>query len=261
MAVLGKCKLCLRDAVELQDSHYLPKGTYKRLRSEGAKKKDPVLITKTNTVQTSFQLKRHLFCKACEDRLNSGGEAWILKHCLQADGTFPLRDILYSLTPDLQSPRVPTKIYSAKKIPEVDVAKVAYFAASIFWRGSIHGWNEDGSVPIVLGPFQERFRKYLLGEESFPGDACLWVYVRERGGVEQLTFTPTQGRVDGLHTCRFPMPGFAFLLIVSKNTPASHRNMCFVNAPGNPVFLTPALEPLLLDEAMKLLALQQKRAI
>jgi hypothetical protein len=260
MAVVGKCKLCLQDEVELQDSHYLPKGIYKRLRSEKAQQRHPILITKTKTLATSWQLRRRLFCKACEDRLNSGGEAWILKHCLQADGAFPLRDILSGLAPDLQSPGVPTKIYFAKRIPEISVAKIAYFAASIFWRGSVHGWNEDGSVPIDLGPFQERFRKYLLGEESFPMDACLWVYVREKGRLEQLTFTPTQGKVDGLHIGRFPMPGLAFLLIVSKNTPARHRSMCLVNAPGNPIFLTPLLEPLLLDEGIRLLAQQRKHA-
>jgi hypothetical protein len=260
MAVLGKCRLCLHDRVELQDSHYLSKGIYKRLHSEDSKNPHPVLITKTGTVQKSSQLKTRLFCKVCEDRLNSGGETWVLNHCLQADGSFPLRDILSSRAPDLQSPGVPTKIYSAQGIPEINVAKLAYFAASIFWRGSVHGWNDDGSIPIDLGPFQERFRKYMLGEESYPRDACLWVYVREKGRLEQLTFTPTQGRADGLHTCRFPMPGLAFLLIVSKNTPATHRNICLVNAPGNPIFLTPVLEPLLLDEGVRLLSQQRKHA-
>lgn len=246
----------------MQDSHYLSKGIYRRLRSEDAKKPHPVLITRTKTVQTSSQLKRRLFCKICEDRLNSGGEAWVLRRCLQADGAFPLRDILSNRTPDrLQAP---TKVYAADGISEISVSKIAYFAASIFWRGTLHGWNEDGSIPIDLGPFEERFRRYLLGEEPFPKDASLWVMVREggaiKGAIEQLTYTPLQERVNGLHTCKFPMPGLAFLLIVSKNTPAGHRSMCIVNAPGNPIFLTPALEPLLLDEGVRLLAQQRKHA-
>jgi hypothetical protein len=260
MAVIGKCKLCLREGVELQDSHYLPKGIYKRLRSDNAKKPHPVLFTKKKTVQTSSQLKSRLFCKVCEDRLNSGGETWVLKHCLQTDGTSPLRDILSGRTPDLQTTRALTKVYFAARIPEISVSEIAYFAASIFWRGAIYGWNEDGSIPIDLGPFEGRFRRYLLGEESFPKDATLWVMVRQRGGVEQLTFTPLQERVGGLYTCKFPMPGIAFLLIVSKNTPASHRSMCFVNAPGNPIFQTQVLEPLLLDEGVRLLAQQRKHA-
>lgn len=260
MAVLGKCKLCLRDGVELQDSHYLSKGIYKRLRSERAEKPHPVLITKTKTVQTSLQLKNHLFCKSCEDRLNSGGERWVLRHCLQNDGTFPLREILSARPPDLQTQGAPTKVYAAAEIPKISVAEISYFAASIFWRGSVYGWNEDGSVPIDLGPFQERFRRYLLGEEPFPKGATLWVMVRESGEVEQLTFTPLQERVNGFYTCKFPMPGLAFVLIVSKNTPSEHRSMCFVHNPGHPVFVTPLLEPLLLDEALKLLAHQRKQA-
>jgi hypothetical protein len=260
MAVLGKCKLCLLDGVELQDSHYLSKGIYKKLRNENAKNPNPVLITKTKIVQTSSQLRRRLLCKVCEDRLNSGGEAWVLKHCLQADGKFPLRDILSGRTPDLQASGAPTRVYGAGRITEISVSKIAYFATSIFWRGTLHGWNDDGSIPVDLGPFEERFRKYLVGEESFPINASLWVMVREGGGIQQLTYTPLQERVNGLRTCKFPMPGLAFVLIVSKNTPASHRSMCFVNAPGNPIFLTPALEPLLLDESVRALTQQRKRA-
>jgi hypothetical protein len=241
------------------DSHYLSKGIYKRLRSEDAKNPHPVLITRSKTIQKSTQLKRHLFCGACEDRLNSGSEAWVLKHCLQADGTFPLRDILSRRHPDLQAPGTPTKVYASARISEISIAEIAYFAASIFWRGTVYGWNEDGSVPIDLGPFGERFRRYLLGEEPFPEGATLWVMVREKGGVQQLTFTPLQERVNGLYTCKFPMPGLAFLLIVSKNTPTNYRSMCFVHAPGNPIFLTSALEPLLLNEALKLLSAQRSR--
>jgi len=260
MVVLGKCRLCLQDGVELQDSHYLSKGIYKRLRSEDAKNPHPVLITKAKTIQKSSQLKAHLLCKVCEDRLNSGGESWVLRHCLQADGAFPLRDILLGRRPDLDAAGQPTKMYAGAGIPEMSVGEVAYFAASIFWRGSIYCWNEDGSVPIDLGPFQERFRRYLLGDEPFPKAATLWVTVREGGGVQQLTFTPLQERIDGLYTCKFPMPGLAFLLIVSKNTPTNSRSLCFVHGPGNPIFLTPLLEPLLLQEALKMLAAQPSHA-
>jgi hypothetical protein len=257
MAVLGKCRLCLHDGVELQDSHYLSKGIYKRLRGEDPKNPHPVLITKSKTVQTSSQLKSHLLCIGCEDRLNRGGETWVLKHCLQTGGAFPLRDLLSGRPPDYL--QASTKGYAASRIPEISIAKTAYFAASIFWRGSICGWNEDGSVPISLGPFQEKFRRYLLGEEPFPAAVTLWVMVRERDQVEQLTFTPQQERVDGLYTCRFPMPGLAFILIVSANTPPNKRSMCFVHAPGNPIFLTPVLGPLLLEQAFMILAVQPGR--
>jgi hypothetical protein len=56
------------------------------------------------------------------------------------------------------------------------------------------------------------------------------------------------------------MPGLAFVLIASKNTPSEYRSMCFVHNPGHPIFLTPVLEPLLLDEALKMIAQQRKHA-
>jgi hypothetical protein len=67
---------------------------------------------------------------------------------------------LASRTPDVASVTNVTKIYFASKVPEIDVYALAYFAASIFWRGSIHPWNDDGSVPVDLGPFQDT--KYLV---------------------------------------------------------------------------------------------------
>jgi hypothetical protein len=261
MSVIGQCKLCLQSDAELQDSHYLSKGIYKRLRDERAKNPNPYLITKTNSLQTSVQLKRPLLCKPCEARQNSRGEAWVLRHCLQGDGTFPLRDILSGVTPDLQSPGGPTRMYKAANIPEIRAADLAYFAASIFWRGSLYPWNDDGSVPIDLGPFQDAFRLYLMGQAAFPSAACLWVIARERGDIEQFTYTPTQARVEGVHLCRFPMPGLAFMLFVSKNMPASYRRMCFVSAHGNPLFLTSVLERLILDEGVRMLAAQRKDAV
>ena len=151
-------------------------------------------------------------------------------------------------------------MYLAANIPAIRTADIAYFAASIFWRGTLYPWNDDDSVPVDLGPFHDAFRRYLMGQESFPTGACLWVIARERGDLEQFTYTPTQVRADSVHLCRFPMPGLAFMLIVSKNIPANYRRMCFVNAPGNPLFLTSVLDRLLLDEGVRMVTAQRRNA-
>jgi hypothetical protein len=138
-------------------------------------------------------------------------------------------------------------------IPEIDVSALAYFAASIFWRGSIHPWNDDGTVPVSLGPYQEQFRRYLMGLDAFPKDCALWVSVREAKEIDRLTYTPV-GKKDGkCHVFKFPMPGLAFLLAVSKNVPSKYRENCFVYAHGNPLVVTSIVEPLLLEEATRLL--------
>lgn len=255
MPVIGQCRLCLRLGLPLQDSHFLPKGVYKILRDANAPNPNPYLLTETASVQTSRQLRMSLLCGDCESRLNRNGETWVLKNCLQNDGSFPLAAILSSKAPDIESPPNPTRLFYAAEIDGIDIPSLAYFAISIFWRGSIYPWNEDGSYPVELGPFQEQFRRYLLGEEPFPRDASLWAAVREGKDLDRLTHTPTLVRADGLHAYKFPMPGLAFTLIVSKNIPTRHRALCLVHGARNPIAVTSILEKWLAQDASKLLKL------
>ncbi len=251
--VMGQCRLCLLDHVALKDSHFLSKGIYKILRDATAKNPNPFLVTEKTSVQTSRQLRRHLFCDACEKRLNTGGERWVLSNCLQSDGRFPLAELLGQRTPTLRGSDNPTKIYHANTIPEIEISDLAYFAASIFWRGSLYPWNNDGSIPVELGPFQEQFRRYLMREKPFPNDACLWVAIREGKEFNRLTRVPTLARVDGLHAYTFPMPGLAFTLIVSKHIPAKYRQLCIAHGAGNPIVVTSILEGWIAQAAATLL--------
>ena len=210
------------------------------------------MLTGKATVQTSRQMTSRLLCRDCEQCFSRSGENWVLGHCLLKDGSFPLASILASRTPDVSSDKTATRIYYASKIPEVNISALAYFAASIFWRGSIYPWNDDGSVPVKLGPFQEQFRQYLMGLQPFPKDSSLWVTVREGEGIGRLTYAPIGERKGNFHAYKFPMPGFAFLLAVSKNIPANYREKCFVHGSGNPVIVTPLLEKFLVDDAVKM---------
>ena len=76
--------------------------------------------------------------------------------------------------------------------------------------------------------------------------------VREGKEVDRLTYPPTGERIGQLHVYRFPMPGFCLLLAVSKNIPTNFGEKCFVNSIEHPVFVTSVVEPLLLDEAIKM---------
>jgi len=197
-------------------------------------------------------MKARLLCWDCEQRFSRSGEDWVLKHCLHRDGSFPLASILASKTPDLSSPENPTRIYHASGIPEINISALAYFAASTFWRGSIHPWNDDGSIPVRLGPFQEQFRQYLMSLRAFPKDCSLWVMVRDGKEIDRLTYSPIGERKGNFHVYKFPMPGLAFSLVVSKNIPATHRERCFVHGPGNPVIVTTIIEKLLLNDAVRM---------
>ena len=250
--VIGECKLCLRDPVVLENSHFLSAGIYRQLRDENGANPNPWLVTSRSAVQTSRQMTAHLLCRDCEKRFSNGGERWVLTRCSKKDGTFPLASVLSSRIPDLSSSESQTKVYFAARIPKIDISALAYFAASIFWRGSIYGWDTDGSVPVKLGPFPEQFRRYRMGSGPFPLDSRLWIAVREGKKFDRVTYPPCGGRIDKVHVYKFPMPGLAFTLTVSKNIPDTFKNMCFVSGPGNPIVVTPVVEELILRDAVKL---------
>src|SRR5260370_30210325 len=250
---IGKCKLCLLEGMELQDSHFLSKGIYKILRDDNAKNPNPWSLTDEKAVQISFQLKAPLLCRHCEqERISRNGQSWRVAKCLKKDGSCPLAPVLASTPPDVSLSTTPTRVHYAARIPEIDRSALAYFAASIFWRGSIHPWNRDGSVPIKLGPFQESFRKYLMGQGDFPTDCALLVTVREGKEIDRLTYAPVGERREIFHVYKFPMPGLAFSMVVSKNIPANFREKCFVRGPGNPIITTPIIEKWLLQDAVQL---------
>jgi len=91
-----------------------------------------------------------------------------------------------------------------------------------------------------------------MGQEVFPKDASLWLMVREGKEIGRLTYAPIGARQGNFHTYKFPMPGLAFSLTVSKNIPANHREICLVHGPGNPVFVTSLIEKLLVSDAVKM---------
>lgn len=249
---MERCKLCLQDVVKLEDSHFLSAGIYRILRDDSEKNPNPWLLTKKTTVQTSRQMTARLLCRDCEQRFSKFGENWVLGHCLHKDRSFPLASILASRTPDVSSDKTTTRLYYASKIPEINISALAYFAASIFWRGSIHPWNDDGSIPVSLGPFQEQFRQYLMGLQAFPKDSSLWVVVREGTEIDRLTYAPIGKREGNFHVYKFPMPGLGFSLVVSKNIPQNYREKCFVHGPGNPIVVTTIIEKFLMDDVVKM---------
>jgi hypothetical protein len=194
-----------------------------------------------------------LLCFDCEQRVSKFGECWVLANCLQKGGiTFPLAALLASKTPALAGRNSSTKVNNAAEIPEIDLSALAYFGASIFWRGCIHPWNTDGTIPVNLGPYQEQFRRYLLGNQEFPEHCYLLVAFRDAKELSGLTYPPVGGRQGTHHVYRFPMPGLAFTLLIGRKTTQNLRSMCFVNGHLKPIVFTGILEQQLFDEAIKM---------
>lgn len=238
--MLGKCKLCLREAVELRLSHYISAAVYRTLRGNDAPgmNPDPFHVTKSASFQSSKQDRAHLLCAECELRFSNGGENWFFRHSLKKDGTFKLLDTLMAGPASVWQEGVPTILYEADRFPGINADALVYFAASVFWRGSIHGWNNDGSVPVNLHGYADQFRRYLLGEREFPKGAALMAVVRPPSLVDRVTYGPT-GRARGRKSCyRFPLPGFSFMLLMGPNLTEQDKRYCLVRGLGRPLVVT-----------------------
>ncbi len=190
MTLKGTCRLCLTPA-ELQDSHLLPKALYKLLKnaaaSDGQKNPNPVVVNKKIALKTSAQVSDHLLCKQCEARFSTDGEKWMLENCWHSDSDFPLRSTLESETP-VYVGHSGLSIYEGATISGVNIAKIVYFAASVFWRASAHKW---GPILARRPPYGRRWvirRKQK--KELRLEDACILELVDEDVREALLPFAP-----------------------------------------------------------------------
>ena len=240
--MIGQCALCLEER-ELCDSHYMPAALYQIVG--GA----PVVVTDTATIETGKQLSARLLCLECEQRFHENGEDWVLRHCVRPTEA-----------------RLHQKLQAAEplggghhKVEGVDWQKLAYFAASIFWRGTACEWRSvakgGGSLRIDLGRITEPLRRYLLGEAEFPEDAALLVWVTVRLPlVTAFTVPKMAGHYERVDTYQFLIPGLMFQLMVAntdEGLPAEWREQCLVRGPGNVLRRSEAIDAELLKAFRK----------
>jgi hypothetical protein len=246
----GQCKLCLKRNVELQRSHFIPAAAFKLLMDDGWKNPRPFLINNKTVVQTNYQPTARLLCRACEQLFHKNGESWFFKHCLRKT-TFLIQEILAGHTP-VATDSYDTDVFHAEQIPQISIPALAYFAASIFWRGAIHPWVENTICPVKFGPYEESFRRYLNGESEFPHNAYLQVAVMKgRGQYDRYTSEPCGQRKDFGHMFKFTLGGMSFRLQVGKNVPDFLRRLCFVRGPGNTIISTTLLDKWIEEEAVR----------
>lgn len=255
----GPCRLC-GETRDLQDSHFIPAAFYNLLKTLGARHSNPIVMNPRLQIETSAQVRAHMLCRACEERLNRGGERWVLANCWRTYTEFPLREVLCAATPVERSPRFAA--YAGAAIPGVDVDRLTYFGASVFWRGGLHGWrNVGGHVPIRLdfGRYEDELRLFLLGEGAFPADMVLTVVVT--GATEAVphravTFPYLKGRDPEARYrhYRFVVLGISFELLVGNRIPAAVRALCSVRSPSRLVYVVTETDRLNITDALRLFA-------
>ena len=162
------------------------------------------------------------------------------------------------MSPAISDPnRSAPKLYFAASIPGINIPAIGHFAASIFWRASIHDWRIRNQVR--LGTYEESFRSYLMEEATFPEGAVLSVRVRSEtpaGGVCQ--FPSRMRHVDGVRAHTFTMPGITFILFTGKVIPGYISRACFVRGVGNPLAMSNKMEDTQVKQLARALEFAEK---
>ena len=166
--VLDKCKLCLQVKL-LCDSHLAPAGLYRYCK---AAELGPVRMTANEIAVANVEVTAPLLCQECEDRLNRDGENWLLPKLATIDQKFPFYDLLVSVPPDTAEDG--SAAYACSRNDKIGFRKLTNFAIGVFWKASVHSWEEGKTTPLIeLGKYREQFRLFLMRKGRFPERACL----------------------------------------------------------------------------------------
>lgn len=208
----GICKLCLREG-DLQESHFIPRGLYPKRGGMEYRTRQRAGLDET-------QLKQYLLCRLCERRFNDDGESYVLsKIAPKSRKSFPLHDTLR-----LACPRETGPGWSRFAGYDVglDMAKFAYFTLSLVWRGAIAEWDMPGgdrTSKLLLGDFEEPFRRFLLGETPFPRDTWVLAFVHSDQTARDSFSVPPAASSFGFLSFTFLLRGVMLRACMGENVP------------------------------------------
>ena len=233
---MGTCKLCLNNR-DLRDSHLMPRALYRMARGSGVKgNQDPHVLSAKGRKTSSHQIQDYVLCHECEERFNKNGENYVMRVVTKRTGQFPLLDMLTAIPTPLKGRN--WTAYVAAQTPGIERAKIAYFALSIFWRASVHTWEQESGekTRISLGKkYNEEIRRYLLGETPIPKNANLLVAVCTDELSQKIFFVP--GENDKVKDGSFGvMVRGLFFQFRITNIPAPWQaRLSMVNTPHEPI--------------------------
>ena len=226
----GLCKLCLQNK-NLCNSHYLPKSLYRRMRKEGGG--HPIVMTPGLIVSTSRQVRDHVFCADCEDRFNSGGEAYFMS--LVANGQqFPMDEKLKQVQPLSTGQFL---MFSGARAG-IDPLRVGHFALGLLWKGAVHSWHTFGTQVTKVRPLpdMESVRRYLLGEIEIPANILVFVLVC-RDPLSQVSNSAPYLLGGFENENRYEMHIKGVKIQIAFDPPASEIDaLCFVHSKLHPIF-------------------------
>ena len=251
---VGTCCLCLERDTVLRDSHLMPRGFYKIARRAGERNPNPIVVGDGKAVKTSKQVSDYLLCDSCEDRFNKRGEKWVQENCWHSQTQFPLWSALRGASA-VYAPNQDFAIYEGAAIPAVDVDRLAYFAASVFWRACVHQW--DRLTKLDLGPYTEHLRQFLMDKQYFPKKAVLIVTVSRSTAEERnqfMVFPFLKNHTGRFRQYKFTVPGLTFQLFVGKKIPNDVRALCSVRSKARYIFMAKVMDDMNLSDMGSLIS-------
>lgn len=225
----GICKLCLLQK-DLRDGHYLPRSAYRSNRARALKNQNPIVLG-SKLRQDQGHVTDYVFCADCEQLFSKNGESWVLARIPHDYGEpFGLQDALEKETPFYTEPGL--NLYAGVSISAFDMDKLVYFAASIFWRGAVHGWEDgrgDRTPKLDVGNHAEPLRNFLLGQGSFPPDVWLSTMIWPFKKMLNAGIVPTPAHLEGWNRYWFYISGLGFILHFGDAVPAEIKRRCSQN--------------------------------
>ncbi len=218
------CRLCLKER-PLQESHLLAAGFYKIIRDNSPSDEHPVWVSSDGVaLSTSRQTTAPMLCGECEQRFNKKGEDWVLKNCCRGAGQFPLQKLAheeFGLVGTWET--LESTGYSPGSASVIAQEQLVYFGASVFWRAAARSWNTPlgKQSQLEFGPCQEKFRKFLLGEQPLPKGFVLIVTLNiDLNNNVPFELPQALRKCDTYRQYQFRIPGICFLgLLGAKIAP------------------------------------------
>lgn len=208
----------------------MPQGLHKIVQDYGP---HAIEIKGMTAMISSRQANAPLLCTDCEQRFQQRGENRIIKNCWRSPQEFLLLDTLDQAQTPWATSEV--RVYDGRNVPGVDVNKIVYFAASVFWRGAAHLWNDPrdkapggGPVNITFGEHLEPLRKFLMDEGPFPDLMYLSTWVENaRDTRSNMHLVPPFMAFDQGHEIyRCFIPGLTFTLWIGADVGGAIKRTC-----------------------------------
>lgn len=191
-----------------------------------------------NTFSTSKEIRQNLLCADCETRF-SRAEKFCSEVFMQADGQFPLRDVLLGAEVIAEDRR--SSVRRGTVLGDEQVHKLTYFALSVFWRGSVTKWKYEGRElkKNHLGEkYEGLLRRYLLGEAQVPDSMSLMILLSKAAKPMPFLHAPISSRYHGYYNHHFSIPGMQFVLTVGQVRPKGCDELCVWRSVQRPLVIS-----------------------